>query len=143
MTNHVVQAAQHEGMDRLLSKHELYCTLCENNTGDCTLHNTMAAMEIPIQRYEYQRSPYAKDESNPFYTYDADQCIACGRCVEACQNVQVNETLTIDFNREYPRVQRVPWQAAGRIAASVSTETRRLRPSCCGWAKARKTWQAA
>ncbi|MBE8378403.1 4Fe-4S binding protein, partial [Leptospira borgpetersenii serovar Hardjo-bovis] len=91
------QAAQHEGMDRLLAKHELYCTVCEHNTGDCTLHNAVADMHIPIQRYEYQRKPYAKDHSNPFYTYDPDQCILCGRCVEACQNVEVNETLSIDY----------------------------------------------
>ncbi|WP_176393530.1 2Fe-2S iron-sulfur cluster-binding protein, partial [Salmonella enterica] len=90
------QAAQHEGMDRLLAKHELYCTVCEHNTGDCTLHNAVADMHIPIQRYEYQRKPYVKDHSNPFYTYDPDQCILCGRCVEACQNVEVNETLSID-----------------------------------------------
>ena len=34
---------------------------------------------------------------NPFYRYDPDQCILCGRCVEACQNVQVNETLSINW----------------------------------------------
>ncbi|MFC6667083.1 4Fe-4S dicluster domain-containing protein [Deinococcus radiopugnans] len=28
----------------------------------------------------------------------------CGRCVEACQNVQVNETLSIDWEAEQPRV---------------------------------------
>lgn len=97
-------AARHEGMDRLLAKHELYCTLCENNTGDCTLHNTVADMNIPIQRYEFKRKPYEKDESNPFYTYDPDQCILCGRCVEACQNVEVNETLSLDYSMENPRV---------------------------------------
>ena len=111
----VVEQAQHEGMDRLLAKHELYCTLCEHNTGDCTLHNTMASMEIPIQRYEYKRSPYEKDESNPFYTYDPDQCILCGRCVEACQNVQVNETLSIDFSQEHPRVL---WDGGEKIQGS-------------------------
>ena len=111
----VVEQAQHEGMDRLLAKHELYCTLCENNTGDCTLHNTMASMDIPIQRYEYKRSPYEKDESNPFYTYDPDQCILCGRCVEACQNVQVNETLSIDFSQEHPRVL---WDGGEKIQGS-------------------------
>lgn len=66
-------------MDRLLAKHELYCTVCENNNGDCTLHNTMVDMQIPIQRYEFQRKPYPKDTSSPFYTYDPDQCILCGR----------------------------------------------------------------
>ena len=42
--------------------------------------------------------------SNPFYRYDPQQCILCGRCVEACQNVQVNETLTINWESEHPRV---------------------------------------
>ncbi len=98
------RAAREEGMDRLLAKHELYCTVCENNNGDCTLHNTMVDMQIPIQRYEFQRKPHKKDTSSPFYTYDPDQCILCGRCVEACQNVEVNETLSIDFASENPRV---------------------------------------
>lgn len=108
-------AARHEGMDRLLAKHELYCTLCENNTGDCTLHNTVADMSIPIQRYEFKRKPYEKDESNPFYTYDADQCILCGRCVEACQNVEVNETLSIDYSMAHPRVL---WDGGEKIEGS-------------------------
>ncbi|HEX7369685.1 MAG TPA: formate dehydrogenase subunit alpha [Rhodanobacteraceae bacterium] len=96
--------ARDEGMNRILAKHELYCTLCENNTGDCQLHNTFAAMDIPIQRYPFERKPYDKDTSSPFYTYDPDQCILCGRCVEACQNVEVNETLSIDWSMDRPRV---------------------------------------
>ncbi len=96
--------ARHEGMDRILAKHELYCTVCENNTGDCQLHNTVADMGMPIQRYPFQRKPYEKDTSSPFYTYDPDQCILCGRCVEACQNIEVNETLSIDWTMEHPRV---------------------------------------
>ena len=109
------RAAQHEGMDRLLAKHELYCTLCEHNTGDCTLHNTYADMHMPIQRYAFKRKPYEKDHSNHFYTYDPDQCILCGRCVEACQNVEVNETLSIDFTMEHPRVL---WDGGDTIAGS-------------------------
>ncbi|HET7591474.1 MAG TPA: hypothetical protein VFK00_00535 [Rhodanobacteraceae bacterium] len=66
-------------MDRILAKHELYCTVCENNTGDCQLHNTFAGMHMPIQRYPLTRKP--------FYTYDPDQCILCGRCVvKACHS---------------------------------------------------------
>ena len=44
------------------------------------------------------------DQTNPFYRYDPSQCIACGRCVEACQNVQVNETLSIDWEADRPHV---------------------------------------
>ena len=44
------------------------------------------------------------DDSNPFYRYDPDQCILCGRCVEACQNLEVNETLSIRWEAAHPRV---------------------------------------
>ncbi|WP_338563578.1 formate dehydrogenase subunit alpha [Erwinia sp. E_sp_B01_3] len=109
------KAAQQEGMDRILNRHELYCTVCEHNTGDCTLHNTVADMHIPIQYYPYQPKPYQKDHSNPFYTYDPDQCILCGRCVEACQTVEVNETLSIDYTSDHPRVL---WDGGEQIAGS-------------------------
>jgi len=33
-------AAQVEASDRILSNHLLYCTVCDNNNGNCTVHNT-------------------------------------------------------------------------------------------------------
>ncbi|MFF2288856.1 4Fe-4S binding protein [Peribacillus butanolivorans] len=35
------------------------------------------------------------------FRYDQDQCILCGRCVEACQDVQVTEILTIDWEAKW------------------------------------------
>lgn len=98
------QAARREGMDRILEKHELYCTVCDNNNGDCEIHDAVDRLATRHQRYTYRSKPYAADTSNPFYTYDPHQCILCGRCVEACQNIQVNETLSIGWELEYPRV---------------------------------------
>ncbi|HYW03133.1 MAG TPA: formate dehydrogenase subunit alpha [Gammaproteobacteria bacterium] len=97
-------AARREGMDRVLANHELYCTLCDNNHGGCELHNAVGRMHVPGQHYPFRGKPYQPDTDNPFYVYDPDQCILCGRCVEACQNLQVNETLTIDWSLERPRV---------------------------------------
>ncbi|WP_206919095.1 formate dehydrogenase subunit alpha [Alicyclobacillus suci] len=96
--------ARKEAMDRILKNHELYCTVCDNNNGNCTIHNTAMQMEIEHQSYPFQSKAYEKDMSNPFYRYDPDQCILCGRCVEACQNLQVSEVLSIDWDREIPRV---------------------------------------
>ncbi|MFC3884884.1 formate dehydrogenase subunit alpha [Bacillus songklensis] len=98
--------AQHEAMDRLLENHLLYCTVCDNNNGNCTLHNTAELMEIEHQKYPYRPKvdPTEVDMSHPFYRYDPNQCIACGQCVEVCQNLQVNETLSIDWEAERPRV---------------------------------------
>ena len=100
----VSDAARREGMDRILEKHELYCSVCDNNNGDCEIHDAVDRLALSHQRYPYRPKPYAADTSNPFYTYDPLQCLLCGRCVEACQNVQVNETLTIDWEMEHPRV---------------------------------------
>lgn len=98
------RAAQYEAMQRILTNHELYCTVCDNNNGNCKVHNTAEYFEIEHQKYEFKPKPYPPDNTNPFYRYEPDQCILCGRCVEACQDVQVNETLTIDWSLERPRV---------------------------------------
>ncbi|MGH9404568.1 MAG: formate dehydrogenase subunit alpha [Terriglobia bacterium] len=97
-------AARRQAMDRLLANHDLYCTVCDNNNGNCAVHNATTLLGIEHQQIPFQPKPFGIDESNPFYRYDPDQCILCGRCVEACQNVQVNETLTIRWEDERPRV---------------------------------------
>lgn len=93
-----------EALNRILHNHELYCTVCDNNNGNCTVHNTSMHMGVEHQKYPFEPKPYEQDNSNPFYRYDPDQCILCGRCVEACQNLQVSEVLSIDWEREHPRV---------------------------------------
>ena len=109
------QAAQTEAMDRVLQNHDLYCTVCDNNNGNCPIHNTVGEMRMVHQKQPYLHKPYEQDHSNPFYRYDPDQCILCGRCVEACQDVQVNETLTIDWTSKHPRVL---WDGGEQIAGS-------------------------
>ena len=108
-------AAQHEAFDRILGNHLLYCTVCDNNNGNCTVHNTTAQLKVEHQQHPYKPKPYEVDMSNPFYRYDPDQCILCGRCVEACQNMQVNETLSIRWEDEHPRVL---WDGGEQIGGS-------------------------
>src|SRR5579863_5432111 len=97
-------AAQREAFDRILGNHLLYCTVCDNNNGNCTVHNTTALLHVEHQEIPYKPKPYEVDMSNPFYRYDPDQCILCGRCVQACQTLQVNETLSINWEDPHPRV---------------------------------------
>ena len=97
-------AARQEAMNRTLRNHELYCTICDFNNGTCEVHNATQLVQLRHQKYPFKPKPYPVDDSNPFYRYDPDQCILCGRCVEACQNVQVTETLSIDWDAERPRV---------------------------------------
>ncbi len=37
-----------------------------------------------------------RDESNPYFSYDASQCIVCSRCVRACEEVQGTFALTVE-----------------------------------------------
>ena len=97
-------AAQREAFDRLLKDHMLYCTVCDNNSGNCTMHNTTKMLAVDHQKIPFTQKPYEVDATNPFYRYDPDQCVLCGRCVEACQNVEVNETLSINWEDPHPRV---------------------------------------
>ena len=110
-----VDVAQREAYDRILQNHNLYCTVCDNNNENCTVHNACMDLDVKHQARPYLEKPYEKDMSNPFYRYDPDQCILCGRCVESCQNVQVNETLTIDWTSPNPRVL---WDGGHEIAGS-------------------------
>ncbi len=97
-------AAQREAFDRILANHMLYCTVCDNNNGNCTVHNTTRLLGVESQEIPFREKPYPVDATNPFYRYDPSQCILCGRCVQACQNLQVNETLSINWESEHPRV---------------------------------------
>jgi len=81
------RSARLEAIHRILKNHELYCTLCDFNNGNCSVHDTARSAGIDNQKYPFTRKSYPIDDSNPFYRYDPDQCILCGRCVQACQNV--------------------------------------------------------
>ena len=108
-------AAQREAFDRILGNHLLYCTVCDNNNGNCTVHNTTKLLAVEHQQIPFKPKPYEVDNTNPFYRYDPNQCILCGRCVEACQNVQVNETLSINWEDPHPRVL---WDGGSTIGES-------------------------
>jgi transposase len=43
------QKAQREAFDRILGNHLLYCTVCDNNNGNCTVHNTTKLLAVEHQ----------------------------------------------------------------------------------------------
>src|ERR1700677_3018104 len=108
-------AARREAFDRILGNHLLYCTVWDNNNGNCTVHNTTKLLGVEHQETPFRQKPYEEDHTNPFYRYDPQQCILCGRCVAACQNLEVNETLSINWEDPHPRVQ---WDGGSTIGES-------------------------
>jgi formate dehydrogenase major subunit len=62
------------------------------------LQEMAAATGLESVRYGFTGASHrddAKDESNPYFTYDPSQCIVCNRCVRACEETQGTFALTI------------------------------------------------
>src|ERR1700741_602592 len=120
-------AAQREAFDRLLGNHLLYCTVCDNNNGNCTMHNTTKMLQVEHQKVPFKPKPYEVDTTGPFYIYNPDQCVLCGRGVAACQNVGGNETLSINWEDPNPRVL---WDGGKSIGESSCVSCGHCVPVC-------------
>ncbi len=84
-------------MELYISDHPLDCLTCAAN-GDCELQDMAGAVGLREVRYGYEGGNHfgdAKDESNPYFSYDPAKCIVCNRCVRACEEVQGTFALTI------------------------------------------------
>jgi formate dehydrogenase major subunit len=85
-------------MELYISDHPLDCLTCPTN-GNCELQDVAGIVGLREVRYGYKGKNHLelkKDESNPYFTYDASKCIVCNRCVRACEETQGTFALTID-----------------------------------------------
>lgn len=85
-------------MELYISDHPLDCLTCPTN-GNCELQDMAGAVGLREVRYGFDGANHtkaAKDESNPYFTYDSSKCIVCNRCVRACEETQGTFALTID-----------------------------------------------
>ncbi len=85
-------------MELYISDHPLDCLTCPTN-GNCELQDMAGVVGLREVRYGYEGNNHLdlkKDESNPYFTYDASKCIVCNRCVRACEETQGTFALTIE-----------------------------------------------
>ncbi len=85
-------------MELYISDHPLDCLTCAAN-GDCELQDMAGAVGLRDVRYGMDGENHlglAKDESNPYFTFDTSKCIVCNRCVRACEEVQGTFALTVE-----------------------------------------------
>ena len=87
-----------EVMELYISDHPLDCLTCSAN-GDCELQDMAGVVGLRDVRYGMSGENHLeakKDESTPYFTFDASKCIVCSRCVRACEETQGTFALTID-----------------------------------------------
>jgi len=85
-------------MELYISDHPLDCLTCPAN-GDCELQDMAGAVGLREVRYGFEGKNHldgATDSSNPYFSFDDSKCIACSRCVRACEEVQGTFALTIE-----------------------------------------------
>ena len=91
-----VKAAQKLVVELLWSSGDHNCLTCEQN-GSCELQNLIYWLGIEKPRFDIVSPGYDIEKTNSMIQRDLNKCVLCGRCIRACNEIQVNEVL--DFSR--------------------------------------------
>ncbi len=91
-----VTAARKIAVDLLISAHGLdstnYCFSCAKN-GACELQSVARELDVTTPSFPAPAGRKPVLDSNPFLRFDANLCIACQRCVGACNDAARNHVL--------------------------------------------------
>lgn len=88
-----VEKARKDILRLLWSTHRNDCLTCTQN-GNCQLQELCFIYDIDTEdKYFSKRLSHYVDESNPFYTFDRDKCILCGKCVRICSELQMTTAI--------------------------------------------------
>lgn len=72
------------------------CLTCEAN-GDCRLQELAYRYQVETIRFPESPAIYPTEASNALIIRDFSRCIMCGRCVQACNEVQVNNAISYGY----------------------------------------------
>jgi predicted molibdopterin-dependent oxidoreductase YjgC len=73
-------------------------TLCPSY-GDCRLQDLAIEYGITVRGEDLDWEGHPLDDATPIIVRDFSRCIGCGRCVQACNDVQVNLAITPPWGR--------------------------------------------
>ncbi len=114
-------------MELYISDHPLDCLTCPAN-GHCELQDMAGVVGLREVRYGYEGANHLsakKDESNPYFTFDASKCIVCSRCVRACDEQQGTLALTIQnrgFDSSVSASQNVPFMDSECVSCGACVQ---------------------
>jgi predicted molibdopterin-dependent oxidoreductase YjgC len=85
--------------------------------GDCQLQDLAYHYQVSGEAFEGTKTKYPMETVNPFIVRDFSRCILCGRCVQACNDIQVNNAISVGYR--------------GAEAKIVASGDRALKDSDC------------
>jgi predicted molibdopterin-dependent oxidoreductase YjgC len=65
--------------------------------GSCKLQDLAVQYRVKTNRFPPSDTRYPIENVNPFIVRDFSRCILCGRCVQACNEVQVNNAISLGY----------------------------------------------
>jgi formate dehydrogenase major subunit len=97
--------ARSVNLDLVLSDHNLRCTTCGKN-GRCELQDAAISQDVQHPRYGVfaDRDAYEPLDATSVIQIDRNKCILCTRCVDACNDVQVEGVLRVEGSGEDTRI---------------------------------------
>jgi len=87
-----VREAQKLVVELLWSSGDHNCLTCESN-GQCELQDLIYWLKIEKPRFKIEPPGYPVERTNTMIQRDLNKCVLCGRCIRACNEIQVNEVL--------------------------------------------------
>ncbi len=114
-------------MELYLSDHRADCA-ATSGTSRCELHEMAGRLGVTGSRYALDGKTHqtaARDESNPYFTFDQTACIVCSRCVRACDEVQGTFALTIQgrgFSSKVSASQNEPFMDSECVSCGACVE---------------------
>ncbi len=80
-------------VELILANHEVVCPTCEANN-KCNLQSLANNLHCDMHNIPNMQKKRAIDEASPSIVRDMNKCIACGRCVTVCNDIQQVYALT-------------------------------------------------
>lgn len=65
--------------------------------GDCKLQDLAFQYQVKSDRFAPNKTKYPVETVSPMIVRDFSRCILCGRCVQACNEVQVNRAISFGY----------------------------------------------
>ena len=72
--------------------------------GDCRLQDLALRYQVTREKYLETKNPFPMESVNPFIVRDFSKCIQCGRCVQACNEIQVNNAINFGYGGSVTKI---------------------------------------
>ena len=91
-----VREARKTILELLLANHPQDCLTCQK-MGNCALAQYAYEYGAAGEIYKGRKRDLPLDNGNPFILRDPNKCIACGKCIRACGEIQGQNVLDFSF----------------------------------------------